>query len=150
MLDLNPFLAELRALCVSVWPEVEDGVGGGNVLEAEHANMVPWATLGLPYAVMLVERMDRGDWGADNLDFEVTMVVYYAAATRGASTSLRTKIETLLNAIWPTEVFTTAQTLDWLTLQWDDTLMPNQQFRASNLDARAGMLRFKVLIGVTQ
>lgn len=141
--DLAPFLADVKAQVAAVWPEV---VEGGGILEAEHANMIPWTALELPYAVILITSLPQAQWGRDALSFEPVVQVWYVDQTRGKSVALRLKLADLVNHFWPEDPLTHGQVLDVGDLSWSDQLVPNELFRAANRNQRAGVVSLRCLV----
>ena len=150
MIDLNPLISEVRAVIAATWPEVlPDGAGGGGggILEAEHADMVPWSDLALPYAVILIEDVPLSGLAAlDELCFAPKVCVFFTDRVRGASTGIRDKLQSLIAAFWPADPLTVGQLLDVPRLEWSNALLPNQVLAAKNASARAGVVVLDVLV----
>lgn len=142
--NAEPFIADLRRVVAATWPEISVAY------DAEHADMVPWTSLTLPYAVILIEELPKGDWGLNVLAFQPTVYVFYVASTTGKAVSLRGKLNGLTNAFWPVNPLTTARVLDVGDMSWSDALRPNELFRAANRNQRAGVVGIECLLGVAR
>lgn len=143
-LDLEPAITEIRTLVKATWPEVT------GVLDAEHVSLIPWGDLTLPFAVILITEMQGqgGTWGTNRLSFEARVEIFYVAETTGKAISLRGKLMSMANALWPDDPLTEAQTLDINRISWSDDLMANQILRSANRSQRAGVVEAAVLISI--
>ena len=146
MLDLTTFISSFRALAVAA----ESELGTNGVVEAEHITMVNWADMTPPYAVITCSHFEAADWGAFNLAFEFDCILWYVLAVTGVSSGLRTKLETLINAIPSgTAITGGGEVLGITRWSYDDELEVNMILRSANRQYRAGMINFRCVIGET-
>lgn len=141
---LNDLYTAFREVLAVAWPEVV----ANNIYEAEHADLIPWADYTIPYAVVLCEGLQAGEWGMDNLAYEGEVHIYYVAATKGPGTALRPKLEGARDALLHTSL-STGQVIDITGLDWGNGLTPNEIFTAKGMAHRAGMLTAQVVVGET-
>lgn len=139
--NTEPFVADLRRVVAATWPEVSV------VYDAEHVEMIPWETLTLPYAVVLISSLPAVDMGLHAMAFQPVVDVFYVAETRGKAVSLRQKLCQVANAFWPANPLTTARVLQIGEMSWGDELRPNEIFRAGNRNQRAGVVGMECLTG---
>jgi hypothetical protein len=142
-LDFEGFISDLKDQILAVWPEVSMAI------DAEHASRIPWATLTLPYAVLLIPEWPRSSEGPVNaLVFEPTAYVFYVAETGGKAVALREKLVDLTNVLWPDDPLTTGQVWGIGDISVGDDLPPNRIFVDANRSQRAGMVAVKCLVGI--
>lgn len=159
MPELVPQLyADFREKVIAAWPEVSaNGVYG-----AAHVNMIPWADLELPYAVLHCERFEKEPgWAADTDMWAVAFHVYYVyepgsqtvagPLAEGPISPLIERLETLRDVFLTraTMGLTNGQVLGVQEFSWDDSLPPNAVLSAKGDRARAGRVTVSILIGLT-
>lgn len=135
----------LRTRITATWTDV---VTGG-VFEAEHIQLVPFADLTLPFAVIVLNRAVAADWGASNQTYIVQADVYYVATVTGPTGAVLTKLEALRDDLWTTDLTTGQVMPEGMALEWSDAMYPNTLFAAKEMLIRAGRLSVNVLVGET-
>ena len=132
----------LRAVIASAWPEV---VSAG-IYEADHADQVPWASLGVPRAVVTIGAMTATtEWGSTLDNYIATVEITYLCQIAGPLSQIRAKLMGIRRAI-NLSAIDTPQGANCL-LDWSDMLRVNAVLKAEESDIRAGMYRFTALCG---
>lgn len=133
----------LRAVIAAAWPEV---VGAG-IYEADHADQVPWARLGVPRAVVTIENTASApDWYKSGDVYLATVEVYYLCQVNGPLSQIRSKLFTLrrtLNKTPSNRVNVNAN----MSMGWGRTIPVNALLTQSESDIRVGRFVFTALIG---
>lgn len=149
MIDLEPLVTRVRTTMVAALSELLTG----GVYEAEHADLVPWTDLPVPYGVILIEEVPRYPGSPLGEEWANPQVqIYYVAAVSGDSVSLRAKLLTLRAAFWPgspgTDPLAAAsvgQVLSEPAWGWSKMLPPNAVFNREGTLRRGGRLVLDVL-----
>lgn len=148
---LEEFLGAVRARVGAVWPETATN----GIWEDVEIMRVPLADTLLPMAVLECEAQ-RGDWGLDNLAYEVTLNVWRVQRSDRAGyvgsgkpgRDMRAQLEALRDEFYTTELGA-GQVLEVERLAWNSRLPPNLYFITTEQKAAVGLLQARCLVGAT-
>lgn len=139
---LENLYSALRTRINATWTDVT----ANGIYEAEHVDLIPWADLTPPYAVLTITEMPGGDWGMQNLTYQPMVEVWYVGQVTGSSGSIRAKLEAMRDDLRVNDL-TTGQVIDITDLSWSDNLVPNNVFLSKGYMQRAGRLIAECVIG---
>ena len=154
MLDLDPLITTFRAQMVAAAPDLTV------VREAEHANMVPWTTLTLPFGVILASNVQRSpDAPITQTEYEFDADLIIVREVLGPSSAMRADLEALTAAFWPKdgtgrptadplEAAGVGQVLYEPSGDYGDAHPINQLLRSANRSQRAVIVRVHALTAV--
>jgi hypothetical protein len=150
VIDLNPLVTELRAKIAATWPELLLDSSAG-ILEAEHADMIAWSDLAVPFAVILLDEVAESPSPLDEIWYRPEVEIYYVTQVTGGSSGLRSKLSALQAALKPAdgagaEPLTEGQVLDVPRFGWGAFLIPNQVLRDAGRSQRAGRLVVEIQV----
>lgn len=141
---LTQVYTDIRTVVAATWTDVL----ANGIWEVEHENMVPWGDITPPAASICITTTPLApDWGVSNQTYQPNVLIYYAGIIAGPSTSIRTKLEVLRDALLANTVPATLCVLDVTELTWSDQLEANVALMAKNYSYRAGRLTVSVLAG---
>jgi hypothetical protein len=143
MAYLEPLYDAIRTRIAAVWPDVPDN----GIFEPEHVDLIPWADLTPPFAVVAIDAIPKGEWGSANEAFVPQVHIYYVAKVNGPLSGIRAKLEDL-DADLRTAALTAGQVLSNDELNWSEQLEPNQVFIQKRMAHRAGRVSVTCLIGL--
>ena len=137
-LDFEPFIAELRLLVKTTWPEVSA------VYDLERVERQEWDGLELPYAVIRTS-----DWPEApvrpmaRMVHEGQVTVTYVDTWAGNVDGLRAKMSAIENAVLNT-LFAHATLMKVANNGWSDAVYPNLELTRRKSPQRAGELAIVV------
>ena len=135
---LETMYAAFRTAINATWTDV----AADGVWEYEHIDMVPWALLTPPMAVILLPAaVETDEWGCRNQSYNLMTEFYYVTAQVGSSSAIRAKLEAMRDYLIATGL-AAGQVIDVYELNYSESLRPNQHFIDANRPHRAGMVRF--------
>ena len=148
---LTPFIADLRARTLAIWPETATS----GIWLADDIDTVPWESLGDTYAVMLVSKAVKSDnYQGANIVFTLPIEMYYVSKYAGDMTgTIPGGTEALIDKA---EDWTIAMVRDTLTvgqllsideIDWGKDIPANGIMKAKNMTHRAVRVSCTVLLG---
>lgn len=146
---LTNAIQEVQNLLASTWTDVVGDNGGKRVYEVEHVSVIPFDTLTLPYAVLVVESQPWQDGPLARNYVQLDCQAFYIAENAGLPTAIRTKVEALRDALYPTSTLALSQVWDEPLphAEWSMRLEINRLLRAKKMAALAGRVTFRLIAG---
>lgn len=139
---LETLITDVRAGVLAGAPDLT----ANGVYEAEHAEIIPWGELPLPFGVIAIELDGDPEWGIRSTAFLATIDVYLVYSELGGSDGVRAKLEAVRDAFAGTERLTQGTTLEISGLSWSRNLEPNREL-ASDPSRRAGRVTIQAVVG---
>jgi hypothetical protein len=149
MAYLGSLVTDVRAMLASTWTDCK----ANGIWEYKHIDMVPWAELTAPYAVMIFPDFQEDDsWGVTNDTYSAMCEFYYVGEDLGEASTQRTKIEAARDFFLQNTYLSSSGSIVALVtdLDFSDNFEPNVIFRDKNYTSRAGRFGVEFIVGQTQ
>lgn len=141
---LNDAIAEVVNLAAFHWSDISS-----RVWEVEHIGMIPFDQITLPAAVVVVEASPWQEGPITRSYSQLDVAAYYIAENAGKPTGIRTRLEQLRDALYPTSTLVQSQVWDepLPSAEWSMRLDINRLLRGKKIPALGGRVTFRLIAG---
>lgn len=140
---LSTLVTDIRAAIATTWTDVK----ANGIWEAEQLDMIPWEDTTVPFAFFILGQAQSTDeYAADSACYIVNATIGYVGETAGGSSTQRSKVEALRDALF-TSGLAHGQILDVTSTEYDDNVEPNKYFAQKDYTHRAAILSAECLVG---
>lgn len=146
---MSAYLAQLetdiRTVVAATWTDTK----AGGIFEGQNLEMIPWDTVGVPFAFFTLDVQPCEDMNAQGVNYYVGVTCGYIGATAGNSSLQIAKGEALRDALLTAGSLTNGCVMDVPTINWGHTIQPNMDFVKKDYTHRAVLVNASVFIGET-